>query len=64
MKLDVASIVTGLLHDTVEDTYVSIELIEDQFGAEIAQLVDGASPSHPAAHPRICGMSEASGPTP
>eukprot|EP00288_Rhodomonas_lens_P019175 CAMPEP_0177695144 /NCGR_PEP_ID=MMETSP0484_2-20121128/3304_1 /TAXON_ID=354590 /ORGANISM="Rhodomonas lens, Strain RHODO" /LENGTH=789 /DNA_ID=CAMNT_0019206057 /DNA_START=429 /DNA_END=2798 /DNA_ORIENTATION=+ len=43
MKLDTASIVTGLLHDTVEDTSASLELIEEEFGAEIAQLVDGVT---------------------
>lgn len=43
MKLDSASIITGLLHDTVEDTSASIELIEQEFGAEVAQLVDGVT---------------------
>lgn len=43
MKLDTASIITGLLHDTVEDTVASIELIEEEFGAEVAQLVDGVT---------------------
>lgn len=43
MKLDVASIVTGLLHDTVEDTATTIEEIQSRFGAEIAQLVDGVT---------------------
>jgi len=33
----------GLLHDTVEDTYVTIELIEAEFGGEIAHLVDGVT---------------------
>eukprot|EP00960_Hanusia_phi_P026526 746302-Hanusia_phi.AAC.1 len=43
MKLDSASIVTGLLHDTVEDTSASLELIEQEFGSEVAQLVDGVT---------------------
>ena len=43
MKLDAASVITGLLHDTVEDTLVSLEVIEAEFGAEIAQLVDGVT---------------------
>jgi len=41
MKLDVASLATGLLHDTVEDTLTTIEDIRENFGDEIAQLVDG-----------------------
>jgi GTP pyrophosphokinase len=43
MKLDSASIATGLLHDTVEDTEATLEDIEKLFGPEIAQLVDGVT---------------------
>ncbi len=43
MKLDVASIVTGLLHDTVEDTIASLDEIEKEFGTEIRNLVDGVT---------------------
>lgn len=43
MKLDTATIVTALLHDTVEDTLATIEEIEKQFGPEIASLVDGVT---------------------
>ncbi|HEX4113072.1 MAG TPA: bifunctional (p)ppGpp synthetase/guanosine-3',5'-bis(diphosphate) 3'-pyrophosphohydrolase [Stellaceae bacterium] len=43
MKLDSASIVTGLLHDTVEDTVATLEDIEKRFGPEIARLVDGVT---------------------
>src|SRR5229473_1895972 len=43
MKLDTASIVTGLLHDTVEDTVATLEDIERLFGPEIARLVDGVT---------------------
>ncbi len=43
MKLDTASIVTGLLHDTVEDTLVTLDDIERSFGPEIARLVDGVT---------------------
>ncbi|MCA9764698.1 MAG: bifunctional (p)ppGpp synthetase/guanosine-3',5'-bis(diphosphate) 3'-pyrophosphohydrolase, partial [Gemmatimonadetes bacterium] len=43
MKLDVSSIVTGLLHDTVEDTLATPEEIETLFGSEIAFLVDGVT---------------------
>ncbi len=42
-KLDAASIVTALLHDTVEDTDVTLEDIEASFGKEIRQLVDGVT---------------------
>jgi guanosine-3',5'-bis(diphosphate) 3'-pyrophosphohydrolase len=43
MKLDTASIVTGLLHDTVEDTLATLDDIERVFGPEIARLVDGVT---------------------
>ncbi|MDX8388822.1 MAG: bifunctional (p)ppGpp synthetase/guanosine-3',5'-bis(diphosphate) 3'-pyrophosphohydrolase [Ghiorsea sp.] len=43
LKLDVSSIITGLLHDTVEDTHVTIEDIENRFGDEVARLVDGVT---------------------
>jgi guanosine-3',5'-bis(diphosphate) 3'-pyrophosphohydrolase len=41
MRLDVASIVTGMLHDTVEDTLTTIAEIEGAFGKEVAFLVEG-----------------------
>lgn len=43
LKLDSHSIITALLHDTVEDTLETIETIQKQFGPEIAQLVDGVT---------------------
>src|SRR5580704_17484837 len=43
MKLDSASIVTGLLHDTVEDTVATLDDIERVFGPEIGRLVDGVT---------------------
>jgi len=43
MNLDVPSVVSGLLHDTVEDSYVSKKEIEEYFGKEIAELVDGVT---------------------
>ncbi|MDX8381649.1 MAG: bifunctional (p)ppGpp synthetase/guanosine-3',5'-bis(diphosphate) 3'-pyrophosphohydrolase [Ghiorsea sp.] len=43
LKLDVPSIITGLLHDTVEDTHVTLEDIQTRFGDEIANLVDGVT---------------------
>jgi len=41
MKLDAATLVTGLLHDTVEDTLTTLEQIEDAFGKEVSFLVEG-----------------------
>src|SRR5918997_348296 len=41
MRLDEKSVATGLLHDVVEDTLVESDVIREQFGAEIAHLVDG-----------------------
>ena len=42
-RLDTASIVTGLLHDTVEDTVATIDQIDTLFGDEVARLVDGVT---------------------
>jgi GTP pyrophosphokinase len=42
-RLDAATIATALLHDTVEDTGVTLAEIEHRFGAEIARLVDGVT---------------------
>jgi guanosine-3',5'-bis(diphosphate) 3'-pyrophosphohydrolase len=42
-RLDVPSICTALLHDTVEDTSATLPQIEKQFGATIAGLVDGVT---------------------
>ena len=41
LKLDVASVVAALLHDVVEDTATPLDEVRAQFGAEVAQLVDG-----------------------
>ena len=43
LKLDVPSIIGGLLHDTVEDTLATLPEIEKAFGAEVAALVDGVT---------------------
>ena len=42
-RLDTASIVTGLLHDTIEDTPVKLKDIEARFGKQVAGLVDGVT---------------------
>ena len=41
LKLDDSSIITGLLHDTVEDTNVTNEKIKEEFNEEVAILVEG-----------------------
>ena len=43
LKLDSATIATGLLHDTIEDTQATYENIKEQFGKEVADLVDGVT---------------------
>ncbi len=42
-KVDTASIITALLHDTVEDTSASLDDVTNLFGAEVARLVDGVT---------------------
>lgn len=41
--LDTPSIVAGLLHDCVEDTDISLEKLTEDFGSEVAHLVDGVT---------------------
>ena len=43
LKLDSATITTGLLHDTIEDTFATYETIKSEFGDEVAELVDGVT---------------------
>jgi RelA/SpoT family (p)ppGpp synthetase len=43
LKLDSATIITGLLHDTIEDTKATYDLVVKEFGKEVADLVDGVT---------------------
>ena len=43
MKLDTTAIAAGLLHDSVEDTSVTIEQIKDLFGEQVAHIVEGVT---------------------
>ena len=43
LKLDTSTIITGLLHDTLEDTLATENEIEEKFGKEVLQLVNGVT---------------------
>ncbi|MGE4554245.1 MAG: bifunctional (p)ppGpp synthetase/guanosine-3',5'-bis(diphosphate) 3'-pyrophosphohydrolase, partial [Desulfovibrionaceae bacterium] len=43
MRMDEATVASGLLHDTVEDTQATVDEIEDLFGEEVADIVDGVT---------------------
>ena len=43
LKLDSATIATGLLHDTIEDTHATYDTIKSEFGQEVADLVNGVT---------------------
>ena len=43
LKLDSATITTGLLHDTIEDTKATYKSVEKEFGKEVADLVEGVT---------------------
>lgn len=43
LKLDSATITTGLLHDTIEDTKVTYDSVKEEFGQEVADLVNGVT---------------------
>ena len=49
MRLDTETLCAALLHDTVEDTSASLDDVREEFGDEIAQLVDGVT--------KLTGMS-------
>jgi len=43
MRMDVVAMETGLLHDVVEDTSVTVEQVRKEFGEEVARCVDGVT---------------------
>jgi guanosine-3',5'-bis(diphosphate) 3'-pyrophosphohydrolase len=43
LELDTASIVAGLLHDVVEDTLTTIDIVREYFGADVAHIVEGVT---------------------
>jgi GTP pyrophosphokinase len=43
MRMDVVAMQTGLLHDVVEDTSVTVEQVRKEFGEEVARCVDGVT---------------------
>ncbi len=43
MRLDTSSLCSALLHDVIEDTFVEKSVLEEKFGAEVADIVDGVS---------------------
>src|SRR5512146_1260749 len=43
LKLDIVTLVAGLLHDVVEDTLTTVDRISEVFGGEVAHLVDGVT---------------------
>jgi len=42
-RMDIGTVVAGLLHDVAEDTDVTIDIIQEQFGSDVAFLVDGVT---------------------
>src|SRR3989338_5620104 len=43
LHMDMASIIAAILHDTIEDTQATFEMVEKEFGKQIAELVDGVT---------------------
>ena len=67
LKLDSATIATGLLHDTVEDTKATYETVKKEFGKEVADLVgetdepldEEAKPEGSSLDPKMAGYAAA-----
>ena len=58
LKLDSATIATGLLHDTIEDTHATYKTIKEEFGQEVADLVEGVTKISVFENQAINGMSK------
>jgi GTP pyrophosphokinase len=43
LRLDVTTLCAALLHDTIEDTRVPFSVISEQFGSDVARLVEGVT---------------------
>lgn len=43
LRMDMDSVIAGLLHDTVEDTQMTLEELEDMFGRDVRRIVEGAT---------------------
>lgn len=43
LPLDDVTVISALLHDTIEDTEISFELLQKEFGKEVAEIVDGVT---------------------
>src|SRR5438093_12650644 len=43
LKLDAATITATLLHDTVEDTELTLQLVQEEFGPDVSRLVEGVT---------------------
>ncbi len=58
LKADVPTVVSGMLHDCIEDTDCTEKEIYDNFGAEIGNIVVGASKIEPIKHARMQNLDE------
>lgn len=58
IRFDQATVVAALLHDTVEDTDLSLDLIEEEFGPEIAAITDGVTKIGHVFESRAMGRAE------